>query len=110
MNESNKEKAQTLLQIIGVGDQLFELEQQEKELYNQRRTIGQIADQKKKFAAELPVFPEAPKELISASDLIQQQQEILARNGENQKKRDRALELHAERNRLAEKVNVLEEE
>lgn len=110
LNESNKEKAQTLLQIIGVGDQLFELEQQEKELYNQRRTIGQIADQKKKFAAELPVFPEAPKELISASDLIQQQQEILARNGENQKKRDRALELHVERNRLAEKVNVLEEE
>lgn len=93
MNGNNKEKANTLLQIIGVGDRLYELEQQEKELYNQRRTIGQIADQKKKFAAELPVFPEAPKEPVSASDLIKQQQEILARNGENQKKRERAEQI-----------------
>lgn len=93
MNGNNKEKANTLLQIIGVGDKLYELEQQEKELYNQRRTIGQIADQKKKFAAELPVFPEAPKEPVSASELIKRQQEILARNGENQKKRERAEQI-----------------
>ena len=39
-----------------------------------------------------------------------QQQEILARNGANQKKRDHAVDLHVERNRLAEKVNSLEEE
>ena len=87
MNGNNKEKANTLLQVIGVGDKLYELDQKEKELYNQRRTIGQIGDQKKKYAAELPVFPEAPSELISASELIRQQQEILARNGENQKEK-----------------------
>ena len=86
MNGNNKEKANTLLQVIGVGDKLYELDQKEKELYNQRRTIGQIGDQKKKYAAELPVLPEAPSELISASELIRQQQEILARNGENQKR------------------------
>ena len=86
MNGNNKEKANTLLQVIGVGDKLYELDQKEKELYNQRRTIGQIGDQKKKYAAELPVFPEAPSDLISASELIRQQQEILARNGENQKR------------------------
>ena len=51
-----------------------------------------------------------PKELISAAELINQQQDILARNGENQRKRDKALSLHAERNRLAEKVNALKEE
>ena len=38
------------MQIIGVGNQLAELEFKEMELYNQRRTIGQIADQKQKFA------------------------------------------------------------
>src|SRR5690625_3465241 len=49
MNSTNKEKADILLRIIGVGDQLFTLEKEEKELYNQRLTIGQIADQKKKY-------------------------------------------------------------
>ncbi|MPM20322.1 hypothetical protein SDC9_66751 [bioreactor metagenome] len=87
MDSSNKEKANILLQIIGVGERLFELEQHENEIYNKRRTIGQIADQKKKFADEQTYFADAPKELVSASELIQQQQAILAINGENQRKR-----------------------
>ena len=90
MESSGKEKAKILLSIIGVGDQLAELEQKETELYNQRRAIGQIADQKKKFAEEQTYYPDAPKDLVSASELIRQQQDILARNGENQKKRERA--------------------
>lgn len=89
MESSGKEKAQTLLKIIGVGDQLAVLDKQEKELYNSRLAIGQIADRKKKFADEQPYYPDAPKDLVSASDLIKQQQEILARNGENQRKRER---------------------
>lgn len=97
MQSSSKEKANTLLQIIGVGEQLYELEQKEKEVYNQRHAIGQIADQKAKFAKEQPYYPDAPKEPISASDLIKQQQDILARNGENQRKREnlRSLEIQA---------------
>lgn len=107
MNGNNKEKANTLLQVIGVGDKLYELDQKEKELYNQRRTIGQIGDQKKKYAAELPVFPEAPSKLISASELIHQQQEILARNGENQKKRNQLAELEAHNSQLQKQIDQL---
>lgn len=107
MNGNNKEKANTLLQVIGVGDKLYELDQKEKELYNQRLTIGQIGDQKKKYAAELPVFPEAPSELISASELIRQQQEILARNGENQKKRNQLAELEAHSSQLQKQIDQL---
>ena len=107
MNGNNKEKANTLLQVIGVGDKLYELDQKEKELYNQRRTIGQIGDQKKKYAAELPVFPEAPNELISASELIHQQQEILARNGENQKKRNQLAELETHNSQLQKQIDQL---
>lgn len=110
MEANDKEKADTLLQIIGVEDQLLELTHEENELYNRRRMIGQIADQKKKFAKEQPYFPDVPKEPISASDLIKAQQEILAKNGENKRKRDNALALHVERNRLAEKVNAMKEE
>ena len=93
MDSSSKEKANILLQIIGVGDQLFELERKEQEIYNQRHTIGQIADQKKKFAAEQPYFPEAPKEPIAVADLVAKQQEILARNGENQQKRNQVNQI-----------------
>lgn len=87
MESTPKDKANTLLQIIGVGDQLDELELKEKEIYNQRHAIGVIADQKEKFAKEQPYYPDAPKELVSISELIQQQQAILAKNGENARKR-----------------------
>lgn len=87
MDSTPKEKAQTLLQIIGVGDQLAELERKEKEYYDKRHAIGVIADQKEKFAKEQPYYPDAGKEVISISELIQQQQEILAKNGENARKR-----------------------
>lgn len=95
MNASNKEKANILLQIIGVGQQLHELEVKEQEVYNRRHTIGQIADQKAKFAKEQTYFPDAPKEPVSASEMIQQQQAILARNGENQLKRQRLTQFQA---------------
>lgn len=87
IESSSKDKANTLLQIIGVGEKLWELDRKEERLYNERRTIGQIADQKKKYAAEQSQYPEAPNELVSIADLIHEQQEILARNGENAKKR-----------------------
>lgn len=95
MNQSSKEKANTLLQIIGVGDKLAELEQEEKEAYNQRHAIGQIADQKEKYAKEQVYYPDAPQQLVSASDLIKRQQEMLAKNGQNQIHRNNLKELEA---------------
>lgn len=108
MNSTSKEKANILLRIIGVGDKLFELERKEQEIYNQRRTIGQIADQKSKFAKEQPYFPDAPKELISASDLIKQQQEILARNGENQRKRQNLAQIQGQYVSQGQEIERLE--
>ena len=84
MEASGKEKANTLLQIIGVGPQLAELEQKEKSLYNERLYVGRTADQKEKYAAEQPYYPDAPEEPVSASELIREQQAILARNGQRQ--------------------------
>ncbi|HHV42082.1 MAG TPA: AAA family ATPase [Clostridiaceae bacterium] len=107
MQSTSKEKAQTLLQIIGVGDQLFELERKEQEIYNRRHAIGQIADQKKKFAKEQPYYPDAPKEPISASKLIKQQQEILAKNGENQRKRDNLKNLEMQAAQVQEEIDEL---
>lgn len=88
MQATARDKADTLLKIIGVGDQLYALEAEEQRLYNTRTGIGQIADQKAKYAKEMPIYTGIPKEPVSASELIRQQQNILARNGENQRKRD----------------------
>lgn len=93
MQASSREKAETLLQIIGVGPQLAKLEAEEQQLYNQRTVLGRTRDRKKLFAEGMPYWPNAPKEPVSISDLIRQQQEILARNGENQRKRQRVDQL-----------------
>ena len=95
MEASGREKANTLLQIIGVGPKLAKLDQKERELYQERLYVGRTADQKEKFAKEQPYYPDAPQELVSPSELIRQQQDILARNGE--KARIRANATEAER-------------
>lgn len=110
LQSTAKEKADVLLQIIGIGDKLSELERQESTLYNRRLEIGRIADQKAKFAAEMPKYTGVPEVPVSVSELIMQQQEILARNGENERLRNKAFELQAQRNTYAEKVNQLTEE
>lgn len=114
MQSNSKEKANTLLQIIGVGDKLYELDQTEARLYSERRAIGQIKDQKKKYAAEQPQYPEAPNELVSISDLIHEQQEILARNGENARKRQNreniVNEMHLSEARLKQLKEQLSQE
>lgn len=94
------EKANILLQIIGVGDKLTELETAENEKYNQRHTIGKIALQKKKYADEMVHYDDVPSEPISASELIQKQQEILFNNAQNQKKRELLAELRKEKVKL----------
>ena len=104
MQQTAKDKAKTLLQIIGVGEKLYELEDAEQRLYNQRRTIGQIAEQKRGAVEEALSYPDAPAEPVSASELIKQQQDILAKNGENQRLRARVEDLQGAHGRLEQEI------
>lgn len=110
MQASDKEKADTLLKIIGVGEELTQLDRRIKALYDKRTTVGQIANQKKAVAEEMQEYPEAPAEPVSAMELIQQQQEILARNGENQRKRQHLAELEDRERQLSRQVQDLSRE
>lgn len=110
MTASNKDKADTLLRIIGVGDQLAKFERDETELYNRRHAIGQIADQKMKYAKEMTGYPDVPDQLISASELIKRQQGIMAHNAENKRKRDRAAEIQCRYDVVNRKINDLQDE
>lgn len=93
MEASDKEKADILLRIIGIGNELHLRDMEIKSIYDKRTFTGQLAQQKKHFADELISYPDAPEQPLSASDLIRQQQDILARNGENQRLRQQAQEL-----------------
>ena len=107
MQASNKEKASTLLKIIGVEDELNSLRSKEQELYNQRHAIGRIADQKAKYAKEQPFYKDAPKEPVSASELIKKQQDILAKNGENARKRQKLAEIKQGKEQLERQIAEL---
>ncbi|MGN0243643.1 MAG: AAA family ATPase [Lachnospiraceae bacterium] len=117
MEASAKEKANILLNTLGIKDQLVAFDKEEAELYNDRLVLGRVAEQKEKFAKEQVYYPDAPKDLVSPSELIRQQQEILARNGENQRKRDKvneltqsAMFLDQEIDRLSEQLRAKKEE
>lgn len=60
MEASDRDKADTLLKTIGVGEQLTALDQRIKSLYDKRTAVGQIAQQKKAYAEEMLSYPEAP--------------------------------------------------
>ena len=107
MNATAKQKADTLLQIIGVKDEVMRLEDEEKRLYDSRRAVGQLADQKQKHVDDLPYYDGLPKEPISAMELIRRQQDILARNGENARKRTRRDAIAAELSRVNEQLEAL---
>lgn len=110
MHANDSEKAKILLGILGIEEQLVKLNKEESTLYNQRQAIGRIADSKKKHAQEMQYFPDAPEELISASDLIKQQQAILAKNGENQRKRQNLRELLRDREAKSAKMKAIADE
>lgn len=84
MESTGKEKAHILLQIIGVEDELTKLDQEEQKLYQERLLLGREVEKKKALAAELTFYPDVPEDLLSPSELIKQQQEILARNGQRE--------------------------
>lgn len=111
---TSKEKAEALLQTLGIGPKIKELEDQEKKLYDSRTAIGRIADAKEKHASELQEYPDVPDVPISVSDLIKTQQNILAKNGENQRKRtaldsllNQKLQTEESMQRLQDQLNGL---
>ncbi len=107
MAQNSKDKARTLLRIIGMEDEVKRLDDQEQQLYNRRHALGQIADQKRKYAQEMQSFPGVPESPVSAGELIERQQAILLRNAENQKKRDNVQFLVQQHSILVQRIESL---
>jgi DNA repair exonuclease SbcCD ATPase subunit len=113
-NASTQDKAKILLRTLGIEEELLALEKEEKAKFDTRTIVGREADQKKKAAADMPWFEDAPKTKMSIKELLEKQQEVLTRNGERAKARaelennKNLLEhLKAEANRLNHELEVI---
>lgn len=105
---NSKAKADALLQTLGISDQLKKLEEDAKRIYDSREAIGRIATSKKKHAEELPEYPDAPEKPVSAAEYVKQHEAILAKNGENQRKRDNLAALLVQESRVSEQIAELQ--
>lgn len=80
MAMKDADKAGVLLSILGIEDQLKAIDAEEKAAYDERTMQGRIADQKEKYAAEMPEWHDVPEEPLTPAALVAESQGIMARN------------------------------
>ena len=85
MNGSDADKATALLQTLGIDAELAKIDGSIRATFQDRQLVGRDAKAKRAHAEKLPHHEDAPAEPVSAAKLIQEQQAILARNGEKLK-------------------------
>lgn len=95
MAMSDREKADELLGIVGIGEELERLDRELERARSARLAKGQEKRAKAKVAEDAPWYPEAPEEPVSAADLLAEQQAAQGTNMENE--RIRAAADRAER-------------
>jgi len=93
LNASDKEKANTLLDIIGVD--LKPLDARYDILYQRRLTVGQMRDKAKGHAESLPFHEAVPAELITPTEIMRQMETKLATNAKNRELRANVEQVHA---------------
>lgn len=104
MSMTSKEKCKVLLGITGVEDELARLECEEQSTYNKRHEVGRMAYSKQKHADEMQCYDGVPGAVLSISELIQQQQAILARNAENNRLRSAYDDLCKKNDSIAREI------
>ncbi len=78
------EKAKMLLESFpGLGKKLQTLNEEYKKAYDERTVLGRQADQKKKYAEELPFDPTAPDMPLSGNEMGKRLQDALSHNARN---------------------------
>lgn len=103
MEAGDREKAFILLDTLGIKDQLDELDDREKVLYDERTEVGRVALSLKKHADELPFYHDAPDAEISAATVIEKQRVAVERNNQNDR-------IRRENKELSERVASYERE
>lgn len=93
MQAKTADKARALLDVLGVGDRLAALDQEERKWYEERTLSGREADKKKKYAESLPEHPDVPEEPLNSAELTREMTETLAFNARQKALRDNIKKL-----------------
>jgi len=93
---TDRDRTTALLQTLGIDQELSRIDNAIKSNYDKRLLVGKDAKAKRAYATSLPYHEDALDEPVSVAELVQQRQAILARNGENQRKRDNVSRLEWE--------------
>ena len=109
LNSNDKEKAKILLDVIGVEKELYEIEQRETKIYNERHGFGTIVDQKKKYALELDYYEDMPEKPIESKELLDKIQKVMAQNVENRRLKDNKEQIERNWGNQVELINSITE-
>ena len=107
MQMSDQQKAKVLLHTLGIEEQLEALDKEEQKAYDERTLQNRDADRKQKYADELPEFPDAPEEPLSASEMSARLRDALAENARHQALRNEKANLQEKARQAAERVDYL---
>ena len=88
LQASDKEKARTLLEIIGVD--LTPYEERHKQLYGEREQTGRLRDRAKHHAESMPYNDAVGTELLTPSDIMGELEQKVAKNAKNREIRTKA--------------------
>ncbi len=108
MVASDRERADYLLGILGVSDELNRIDGEIQRAYDERRWLGQEADRKAKAAEVMEHFDDAPAETVSISELSSKLQMAVANNSANESARSRVSRMYDELCREKREIDELE--
>lgn len=104
---TDRQRAEYLLAILGVSDELGRIDRDYKATYDRRRFVGRDADIKAKAADAMPYYPDAPDEPMSITALTAQLREANATNAHIRQMRDRVEQDAREVNRRNVEIGQL---
>lgn len=108
MAMSDREKADELLGIVGIGEELERLDRELERARAARLAKGQEKRAKSKVAEEADWYPEAPEGPVSAADLLAEQQAAQATNMENERLRAAAERAERDHERAVSELSEAE--
>lgn len=108
MVASDKERADYLLGILGVSDELDRIDGEIRRVYDERRWVGQDADRKAKAAEDMAHYADAPTETVSVDELVARLQMAMANNAANESAYNKVNRMYDELCRERREIDELE--
>lgn len=107
LSATDKQRADYLLGILGVSDELNRIDGEIQQTYDERRWVGQNADRKAKAAEDMTYYADAPAETVSISELSAKLQRAMAFNSDNAAARDNVNRMYDELMRTEREIKEL---